>query len=301
MGHPINTAEVYDFSSKVWSPLPDLPRNRAACPRAIVRENKIYLVGGVTDKQKPVPQVDYFDIEKQKWEQIPRLPIGVVGPYVELIEDKIYSIAGTDKKGCNQSVAFDFDRQEWVPLPEKPTACYSCGGYFYDRKLYIVGGRDGKNPIQAIEAFDIDTQEWEKLTPMGSVRVFYSIVGIEDEIYVIGGLVPMMGVCKVVERYSIHDNMWSRIADLKEIRSDSGYGIVGKRIVVMGGLGGEKLRGMMTGECIKYGGKKFSSLPPLSKERSSLSSLMFEGKLAVMNGVGENGIQSMVEVLSVKD
>lgn len=292
---------MYDFTSRVWSALPSLPRNRAACPKAIVREAKIYLVGGVTDKQKPIAEVDYFDIAKQTWGQIQAMPIGVVGPYIDLIDDKLYSVAGTDKKGCNQSIVFDFDRQEWLPLPKKPTPCYSCGGYVYERKLYLVGGREGKNPVQSLEAFDLDTQQWETLSPMGSVRVFYSVVGIKDEIYVIGGLVPMIGICKVVERYSIHDDMWSRIADLKEIRSDSGYGIVGKRIVVTGGLGGEKLGGMTTGESIPYRGKKFVSLPPLVKERSSLTSLMFDGKLAVMNGVGAEGIQCMVEVLSVKE
>ena len=299
-GKPISVAEVYSVSERSWKPLPPLPRNRAACTKAVVRENKIYLVGGVTDKQVPIPQVDCFDIATQTWGQVQPLPHGVVGPFVALIDDKLYSFAGTDKKGCNQSVVYDFDKGDWLSLPDKPTPCYSCGGYVFERKVYIVGGREGKIPVSAVEMFDLDTHQWEELSALGSVRVFYNIVGIKDEIYVIGGLVPMVGVCKIVERYSIYDNSWSRLKDLGEIRSDGGAGVVGNRVVVVGGLGGANLRGMNTGVAIKYQGKKFRELPPLEKERSSLTSLSFEGKLAVLNGVGEGGVQSMVEVLSVK-
>ena len=299
-GKPINEAEVYNFSDKKWTTLPPMPRNRAACTKAIVRDNKIYLVGGVTDKQATVPEVDCFDIDSKKWSQIAPLPKGVVGPYVALVDDKIYVLAGTDKKGCNQSVAYDFDREVWLALPDKPTPCYSCGGYVHERKVYIVGGRDGKKPVQAMEVFDLDTQQWEELTPMVSVRVFYNVVGFKDEIYVVGGLVPLVGVCKIVEKYSIHDDMWSRVKDMQEIRSDAGYGIVGGRLVVAGGLGGEKLRPMNTSEGFRYQGKRFHSLPPLVKERSSMTSLMFDGRLAVMNGVGEGGVQAIVEVLSKK-
>ena len=228
------------------------------------------------------------------------------GPYVELIEDKLYCIGGTDKKGpkgkiaSNQSIAFDFDKRQWLPLPTKPTACYACGGYYYDRKLFIIGGRDGQDPVQAVEAYDIDTKQWEKMAPMNAVRVFYSVVGIEDEIYVIGGLVPMVGITKIVEKYSIHEDMWARTKDLAEIRSDSSHGIVGNRIVVAGGLGSEKLKAMATAECIGYRGRRFMKLPDMGKERSSVTSLNFEGKLAVLNGVGDGGPQKMIEVLSAK-
>ena len=306
MGQPINDAEVFDFASRKWTMIHRMPTKRAASKAAIVREGKIIIVGGVTEKQAALRTVDCYNIGANTWEAFPPLPVGVTGPYVELIDDKIYCIGGTDKKGpkgkisTNQSVVYDFDKRQWLPLPAKPTPCYACGGYFFDRKLFIIGGRDGPEPVQAVEAFDVDTQQWEKCAPMNAVRVFYSVVGIKDEIYVIGGLVPMVGICKVVEKYSIHEDMWARIKDLSEIRSDSAQGIVGNRVVVTGGLGGEKLRAMATGECIGYRGKRFAKLPETSKERSSVTSLNFEGKLAVLNGVGEGGPQKMVEVLSAK-
>lgn len=283
-----------------------MPTKRAASRAAIVREGKIIIIGGVTEKQVPLKTVDCYNIASNTWEAFPPLPTGVTGPYVELIDDKIYCIGGTDKKGPkgkianNQSVVYDFDKRQWLPLPTKPTASYASGGYFYDRKLYIIGGRDGQDPVQAVEAFDVDTKQWEQFAQMNAIRVFYSVVGIKDEIYVIGGLVPMVGICKVVEKYSIHEDMWARIKDLSEIRSDSAYGIVGNRIVVVGGLGSEKLRAMSTGECIGYRGKRFMKLPETSKERSSVTSLSFEGKLAVLNGVGDGGPQKMVEILSAK-
>lgn len=293
--------EVYDFATKKWSSLPDMPTKRAASSGAIIWENKLIVIGGVDEKQVPIAAVDCFNIETRKWEEFPPLPVGVVGPFVKLIDDKIYVIGGTDKKDCNQSVAFDFDRKEWLPLPPKPSPCYSCGGYLFEKKLYIVGGRDGQTPVKVCEVFDLETKQWETLASMTSIRVFYSVIGYKSDIFVIGGLVPMVGICKIVEKYSIRENKWTRIKDLNEIRSDSAYGVVGGRLVVAGGLGGENLKAMDTVECITPRGKRFMKLPSLSKARSSITSLQFEGKLAVLNGVGDGGAQSIVEILSVKD
>ena len=302
-GAPISVAEVYDFDTKQWSTLPKMPIPRAASSAAIVRGNQIMVVGGVTTKQIPVSRVDCFDLDKKQWVDFPPLPIGVVGPCVKLIEDKLYCIGGTDKKDCNQSVVFDFDRREWLPLPTKPTPCYSCGSYIYDNKLFIVGGRNGSSPVLEVEAFCLETKQWEKLSSMTSLRVFYSVVGIEDEIYVLGGLVPKVGICKIVERYSIHEDMWCRIRDLPEMRSDCSSGIVGGRVVLAGGIGGagEKPTGMDTVESIGYRGRRFSSLPKLSLPRTSTSSIPFSGKLAVINGVANGGPHSMVEILKVKE
>ena len=97
---------------------------------------------------------------------------------------------------------------------------------------------------------------------MNAVHVFYNVVGIEDEI---GGLIPMVGITKIV---SIHEDMWARIKDLSEIRSDSAHGIVGGRIVVTWGLGSEKLKAMATGECIGYRGKRFMKLPDMREGES---------------------------------
>ncbi len=294
-------AEVYDFATKEWTALPPMPRKRAAASAAIVRNNRIIVVGGVNEKQVPLAAIDCFNIETQTWDRFPRLPIGVVGPFVQLIEDALYVIGGTDKKNCNQSVVFDFDRNEWLPLPPKPTTCYSCGGYVFEKKLYIVGGRDGQTPVNAVEVFDLETKQWDERKPIPSIRVFYSVVGMGPNIYAVGGLVPMVGITKIVEKYSIHEDMWTRIKDLTEIRSDCVSAVIGGRLVLVGGLGGENLRAMDTVECLGPKGKRFHKLANISKARSSMSKVVFDGKLAVMNGVGDGGSQPMVEVLSVKE
>lgn len=305
MGQPIKTAEVYDFETKKWSALPDMPVPRAASTGAVVKDNQIIVVGGVTSNQIPLDRVDCFDIEKKAWVAFPALPVGVTGPFVKLVEDKLYCIGGTDKKDCNQSVVFDFKNKDlnWQVLPPKPSPCYSCGGYVYERKMFIVGGRMGKDPVQAVEALDLDTHQWEKLASMNCIRVFYSVVGIKDEIYVLGGLVPMVGISKIVERYSIEEDMWCRIKDLSSMRSDCAYGMVGNRVVVTGGLGGapEKPSAMDSGESIEYRGRRFKKIPQLSKPRSSVSTIFFDGKMAVANGVGDGGPQAVVEILKLKD
>ena len=294
---------MYDFTTQKWNLLPNIPHRRAAGAPAVVHGDKIYLIGGVNEKQRPQAVVDVFNIERREWEEdFPSLPTGVVGPFVRAIENRIYVIAGTNKKipSCNQSVYIDLDEKIWNPMPPKPTTCYACGGYLRDNKIYIVGGRDGQDPVQAVESYDLETQQWEKLAPLPSIRVFYSVMGVGDEIFALGGLVPMVGICKITEKYSIRENEWKRLRDMHEIRSDASYGIIGGRLVVAGGLGGQQLQSMSTVEAIAPRGRRFHRLPNLSKARSSMSFIVTEGKLITVNGVGEGGIQKMVEVLSVK-
>ena len=78
-GQPINDAEVFDFSSKKWNAIHQMPTKRAASKAAIVREGKIIIVGGVTDKQKPLKTVDCYNITSNSWEAFPPLPVGVTG------------------------------------------------------------------------------------------------------------------------------------------------------------------------------------------------------------------------------
>ena len=306
-GQPITRAEVFDFDSRKWNRLPDLPTPRAAAGNngCIVRNNKLIIVGGVTTGQKPLDRVDCYDITSNKWEHFLSLPIGVVGAYVQMVDDKIYCLGGTDKKGCNQSVVYNFISNQWDQLPPKPHPSYSSGGYLYDRKLFMVGGRNGPDPVKAVEAFDLDTQQWEELSSMNSVRVFYSVVGIKNEIFVIGGLIPLVGISKIVEKYDIDQDMWCRIKDLTEMRSDSAYGVVGEHVVVMGGLGGaeDKPTFMKNGECFAHKGTVAQRLPSMAFPRASLSTIAFEGKLAVVGGMGEHGErgpQNAVEILKVK-
>ena len=282
-----------------------MPVPRAASTGAVVKDNQIIVVGGVTTNQIPLGKVECFDIPTNTWVAFPSLPIGVTGPYVKLIGDKLYCIGGTDKKDCNQSVFYDFKEKDlkWQQLPPKPSPCYACGGYLYQGKIIIIGGRKGKEPVQAVEALDLETHQWEKLASMNVIRVFYSVVGIQDEIYVLGGLVPMSGISKIVERYSIEEDMWCRIKDLNVMRSDCAYGVVGDRVVVAGGLGGQpdKPAAMDTGECIGYRGRRFAKIPQLSKARTSVSTIFFDGKMAVINGAGDGGIQPIVEILKPKE
>lgn len=297
-GKATNVAEVYNFTTKLWHQLPNMPTCRAACTGMVFHEKKIILIGGLDEKQVPLAAVDVFDIEKETWEQYPPLPKGVVGPYIIKIKDKIYVFGGTDKKDANQSVVFDLDRNEWSPLPKMPTRRYSVGGYLYNNKVYIVGGRDGKNPRPACEAFDLETQQWEKLTDMHSCRVFYNVVGHKDYIYVLGGLVPMVGLSKMVERYSIKEDKWTRLSDLNLPRSDGSVGVVGDKVILAAGLGMVKNEAKVMTDVLAFKGDSMKKIASMPQGRSSPSTTVFDGKLAVIGGVGEGGPKKTVYILS---
>lgn len=303
-GKAINVVEVFSFADKSWHQLPNMPTRRAGGIGLVFHEGKMILIGGVDENQVPIAAVDAFNIAKETWEQLPSLPVGVTGPYVIKIKEKIYVFGGTDKKEANQSVVFDLDRNEWSPLPPMPTRRYASGGYLRHNKVYIIGGRDGKDAIPACEVFDLATQQWEGLAPLPSVRVFYNIIGYKDHIYVIGGLVPMIGFTKIIERYSIKENSWTRLKDLSKSRSDGSVGVVGDHVVVAAGLGmsaeGDNPELVQDVLAFSNRGRRVEKLPPMLKGRTSTTTVVFEGKMAVIGGAGEGGVQKRVEILSVK-
>ena len=276
-----------------------MPTCRVGCTKAVYHENKIILIGGIDENQNPVAAVDCFDTEKETWQQLAPLPVGVTGPYIAHIDDKIYCIAGTDKKDANQSVVYDIDRNEWKNLPPLKYRRYACGGHVYQNKIYIVGGRNVKDPVLYTEVFDIETQQWAELPKMTSVRVFYNIVGHAGFIYVFGGIVPMVGMSKVAEKYNIAKGEWTRMKDINIPVSDGAIGVVGERVVMAAGLSANgPLNITLT---VHHSGNGWERLTNMPTSRASTSYLQFDGKLAVIGGVAKGGPQKVVEILSVKE
>eukprot|EP00731_Ephydatia_muelleri_P000247 Em0001g247a len=252
-----------------------MPTKRAAASKVAVVRKRLVVIGGVDPKQAPLAAVDAFDPYQQKWERLPPLPIGVVAT-------SRWSSTSTRTNG--------------VIFPPKPTPSYSSGAYHHGNKIYVVGGRGGANaqePIKACDAFDLEVQQWEELAPMTTVRVFYNFVGYGDFFYVIGGLVPMVGVCKIVERYSIKENKWLRIQDLIMPRSDCVCALIGNRIVIAGGLGGElpNIGSLAHAEAMNPRDKRktWVEIPSMSKPRTSMCYFSFDDKLFTISGAGEGG------------
>ena len=71
-------------------------------------------------------------------------------------------------------------------------------GAIIDGQLYVVGGRtvddDGQNGqlpgvrMNTMERFNPDRDEWERMTPMSTARVFHSASVIAGKLYIVGGV-----------------------------------------------------------------------------------------------------------------
>lgn len=94
--------DVYDFKTGLWSTLPaslNIPTQRAGTS-AVAAGNKLIIIGGESGVQaKAHNEVEALDIQKMTWEQLPALNIGRHGTSAALIEDKIYTAAGSGNSG----------------------------------------------------------------------------------------------------------------------------------------------------------------------------------------------------------
>ena len=92
--------ERYDFESKKWESLPNMPV-AVLGPGIAVIEGKIFVIGGSTIKgesQDASDKVYVFDTNKKTWGMGSPLPKGIQFPAVAYIGNKIYVIGGCDKE-----------------------------------------------------------------------------------------------------------------------------------------------------------------------------------------------------------
>ena len=304
MGQSLNVAEVLHIPTKKWQTLPNAPNKRIGCTGVVFFDNKMALIGGTGDKKDPIAEIDVLDLATNQWEHLPPLPMGIVKPYVTMIDRNIYMFGGSTEgiKPLKRAACFNVDKYEWSPLPDMPTARYSLEGYLDGKKLYLVGGRSGKTACPALECFDIEAKAWEKLPPFPHEKTFYGVVGHKRNIFVIGGIDPRKGVVRTVDRFSIKDKEWIKVPNVLMGRADFACGVIGDRIVCVAGMGGgDQPRLLDDGETITNTFKKWQRMPNMKQGRSSVSYCLHDNKLYVVGGAGEGGPQGLVEILQVRD
>lgn len=306
-GKAMNIAEVYSITKKEWEKLPPAPHKRAGCENPVCLEQKVIFVGGTDENQKPLAEIDVFNTATKTWESFPPLPSGGrIKPVVKLIGRRLFVIAGAneDRKGESDGHYLDLDKLEWVDIPPMKEGRYTPAGHVYANKLYVIGGRTEMKPVDGCEILDLETLQWEPMAMLPKSAVFYSVVGLNADIFVIGGMQPPNLILKKVYRYRIgEEDSWDTMRDLMSSRTDFAAGVVCGRVVVTGGLGiGEKMAvGRSETEALTGNKRRWERLPSMLKSRLGLNTVCWEGNMAVVGGLGQGGPLATVEILTVDE
>jgi len=147
---------------------------------------------------------------------------------------------------------------KWEVISELPTHRTSFSTAVVDGKIYLIGGTlfehargvlrepgpgiwRGPFGMSLVEMYDPETNTWQRLANMLTVRAGAETAVVDGKIYVIGGYAGKdnqgknFKFLKVVEMYDPQTDTWVRKQDLSIRRLQFGVGVVAGKIYAIGG------------------------------------------------------------------
>ncbi|MXV73146.1 hypothetical protein F4Z99_02575 [Candidatus Poribacteria bacterium] len=148
---------------------------------------------------------------------------------------------------------------KWEVISELPTHRKSFSTAVVDGKIYLIGGtlfehargvlRDpgpgiwrGPFGMSLVEVYDPETNTWQRLADMPTVRAGAETTVVDGKIYVMGGYAgednhgKNFKILKAVEMYDPQTDTWVRKQELPVSRMQFGIGAVAGKIYAIGGV-----------------------------------------------------------------
>ena len=152
----------------------------------------------------------------------------------------------------------DAAANEWRVISELPTPRGQFATAVVEGKIYLIGGTPLENlrgvrrenepgiwkgpfGMFLVEVYDPETNTWERLTDMPTVRSGAKAAVVNGKIYVLAGRVGKdrqavnLKTLKVVEMYDPETDTWVRKQDMSRRRAAYGIGVVAGKIYAIGG------------------------------------------------------------------
>ncbi|MBI3861236.1 MAG: hypothetical protein HY290_05015 [Planctomycetia bacterium] len=231
-GYGQGACERYDPENDTWSLLPQIPTQRAF-PAAAAVGRRIYVFGGLDDKQKTVAVVECFDVDRQAWQSCCELPTPRNRLAALAIHEKILVLGGMDKDGDSAAVEeFDPATGRWTSRAPMPSARHGLSAVAIDGKVLALGGY-GPRPVATVEEYDPANDRWTKKADMPTPRGFFGAAAAKGYVFAIAGRVPGG---RPVERFDPGSDSWKRLDPMPgEILNRFGIAVFDERIYLVGG------------------------------------------------------------------
>lgn len=131
---------VYSVKHKKWVKAADMPT--AKTTRAVVKDGKIYVVGGYNHKSA-LDVFEEFNPKTNKWISLPSMPVKLSAHSVTVIKDKLYTFG--DYKNLSSTYVYDFKTKLW----EKADLAFKGSRHnaitTLDNTVYVIGGTIGSS------------------------------------------------------------------------------------------------------------------------------------------------------------
>ncbi|MFK7890917.1 MAG: hypothetical protein AB8B63_08895 [Granulosicoccus sp.] len=190
---------VFDTVSEQWSTQGLIPEGRRrGAAAAVVRDNKIYLLGGNTlgHNGGAVPWFDSYDPATGDWQILADAPNARDHFAAAIVGDKLIAAAGrrtTQPNPTSNPVMptdiYSFTDSNWASGADIPTARAGTMIAATDSELLVSGGEINTNTdsLRTVEAYHPLTDQWRNLQPMIDPRHSGGAAVIDNVWHIVAG------------------------------------------------------------------------------------------------------------------
>ena len=186
--------KVLVLNTGQWKNYSEMPTARQSAT-AVGYHSMLIVVGGVIKVENEwtrVSTTELLDTTNGCWYTCNNLPSPYQQMKAVIMNDKIYFLAGIDKdcKPSPQVFVASLDnlsthQLNWQSAPNTP-CCRSAPVVLYNKFLLTVGGYKHSFTSE-VNVFNSSTGQWKHLTNIPAARSAPAVVGVADNIIVIGG------------------------------------------------------------------------------------------------------------------
>jgi serine/threonine protein kinase/N-acetylneuraminic acid mutarotase len=252
----VGALERYDPASDSWTKLEGMPTASGSLGAAYAG-GRLITVGGESSTSAS-DAVQAYEIQKQRWSQLPNLPSARHGVALTALKDTLYAVGGATVPGHFESTktaeVLDLSGAadggpatadvKWrairdAPFPRQYAASTAVGG-----RVWLFGGLgEGETASADTAAYDRAINIWTTGPKLPRPLHHFMAVTYGGEAVVIGGFVP--GDEPTSEQsdrvYVLRGGVWEDLPRLNHPRAAAAAAVVGDKIVVVGGQADGKL------------------------------------------------------------
>jgi N-acetylneuraminic acid mutarotase len=231
-GGATDMAEYYDPADQTWNLLPVLPI-KVHHAMAAELDGKLMVLGGFVSGGAATDRT--FILEGNTWQEGPRMRHARgAGAAVTVTEgDARVIVVGGVSGQTHVGPVEIYDGTGWRDGAPIPSMRDHIGAATDGRFVYVAGGRRSGGHFGTFEAYDPETDRWEKLADMPTARSGLGAAVIGRAFLAVGGEGPR--IFPEVEAYNVDTGKWSRLPDLAIPVHGVGVAAVGTNLYAVAG------------------------------------------------------------------
>jgi len=267
--------------------------------------NRIYTIGGWNGQATQLNVVETLDPQTLQVQSAPTLNIARSQHASVVADNSIWVIGGwSAERGLVSAVqVFSPQTNSWHIATHLPTPRREPAAALLGRRIVVAGGFNGINDgdiegySDIVEAYDLDTQQWQRLARLHSPRRGLTMVTFENKLYAIGGYVAGDGYLDTVERYDPDQDAWQTLDWKITPRTWIATVVADNSIVILGGFNRTGFLGLVERVDPRTG--KICSPAPMRVPRSWFAAVPMGNRVLTLGGEEIGRIGNTIEWVNI--